>query len=151
MSKHAERTPGQICARILFVVYGCLMLWLLFGQRVGQPVNPDNVNLIPLATLKLYLRIVRSTKDAQLLRHAFINLAGNVVMFVPLGWFLPVIWKKYRNFFPCVLCLLLVILLVEGIQYLTGLGSCDVDDVILNVVGGILGCWLCRIFTKNRK
>ena len=151
MSKQAERSPAQICTRLLFVAYGLLMLWLLFGQRVGQPVNPDNVNLIPLATLKLYLRIVENTQDAQLLRHAFINLVGNVVMFVPLGWFLPVIWRKYRNFLRCALCLMTTVVLIEVIQYLTGLGSCDIDDLLLNMLGGSLGWWICRFFTKKTK
>ena len=86
-----------------------------------------------------------------MVRHAFVNLAGNVIMFVPLGVFLPVIWKRLRSFWWFLLTSASLILLVEVLQYVTGLGSCDIDDLILNLPGTMLG-WLCHpLFLKKQR
>ena len=73
-----------------------------------------------------------------LARFAFVNLAGNVVMFVPLG-LLPAIWQKQRSFGWYALTAAVTILLVEVIQLLTTLGSADVDDWIFNMLGAGIG------------
>ena len=136
----------QSLIRICFLVYCAGMLWLLFGQRMdGKPLDinlsPDgeNLNLIPFTTLRLYWRLLEKGASETLLRHAVINLVGNVVMFVPLGWFLPGIWRAFRGFFKAVLLGIVLICLVEFMQYVTGLGSCDIDDLILNMAGILLG------------
>ena len=151
MSKQGERTPGQIVMRLLFLAYCALMLWLLFGQRMDAGTAEQNWNLIPFQTLKLYVRLLQSTQNAYLLRHAFINLVGNVVMFIPLGFFLPAIWVTMRKFFVCALCTTLVIVTIEALQYLTSLGSCDIDDLILNLPGAMLGWGLYRLICRKRK
>ena len=151
MNKERERTPRQIVIRLLFLSYCALMLWLLFGQRLDVGAAEHNWNLVPLQTLKLYVKMLQNTHNAYLFRHALINLVGNVLMFVPLGLFLPSIWPRFRSFWSCSLCLLLVIIAVELIQYLTNLGSCDVDDLILNVPGALIGWGIYRLRTRKRK
>lgn len=146
-----RRSGGQIVLRLLFLAYVVLMLWLLLGQRFdGNMTVPENWNWIPLKTLKMYIRIIMHTGSADLLRHAFINLAGNVVMFIPLGFFLPAIWRKQRNFFLCLLTVALTIAMIEMIQYFTKLGSCDVDDFLLNLPGAMLGYGFQRLLWRNR-
>ena len=76
----------------LFAAYILLMLWLLFGQRMGV-TSPgtywdqvsSRINLIPLQTITEFWNNLHGGGRS----HAFINLAGNVVMFVPLGFFIP--------------------------------------------------------------
>ena len=150
--KDTARTPGQIVARLLLVLYGLLMIWLLFGQRLHADFGGgERINLQPFATLRLYIRILLESGDGGLVRHAFINLAGNVLMFVPLGIFLPVIWKRLRNFWRFLLLSTVLILLIEVTQYVTGLGSCDVDDFILNLPGMLLGWYGHKIFLKKQR
>jgi glycopeptide antibiotics resistance protein len=78
--------------------------------------------------------------------HAIINLVGNVLVFVPLGYFLPKIWKGFRLLFVTILTVAMLMIVVEFLQYATGLGSCDVDDLILNVAGTLIGylIWLIK-------
>ena len=133
-----KRSAGDVFCRLLFLIYCAVMLWLLFGQRIGDRVTVGSVNLVPFETLKLY-RDLLSNDSKNLVRHAFINLVGNVVLFVPFGWFLPRIWNKFRGFFLVLLVVFIAVILVETLQYFTGLGSCDVDDLILNVPGAMLG------------
>lgn len=152
-----NRSSGQILLRTAFFIYCLLMLWLLFGQRLGAQDYggytqqlADNLNLEPLKTIRLYLWLLGKSDSAYLVRHAFINLVGNVVMFIPLGYLLCGVFPKQRKFFMFLLCVTALILIVEGVQYVTLLGSCDVDDVILNLTGAIIG-WCIRKWIRLRK
>ena len=71
--------------------------------------------------------------------HCFMNLAGNIVLFIPAGWLLPRLWVWMRNFFRFFALCAGVIFLVETVQLFTLLGRFDIDDLILNLFGMILG------------
>ena len=126
-----------------FAAYILWMLWLLFGQRLGTHVYTqhlaERVNLHPFATVRRYVTLLQNSQSPGLLRHAVVNLAGNIVMFVPLGFFLPCVFWVFRRFYRTFLTCLILIVLIEWIQYITGLGTCDVDDVILNLMGISIG------------
>lgn len=146
MKRTETVSPAQSLIRMLFLVYCGLMLWLLFGQRmegghlnINLDGNGENLNFVPFETVRLYWHLLQNGASQALLRHAIVNLVGNVVMFVPLGWFLPAVWLRLRGFFKTVIFGIGVVCLVEFLQYITGLGSCDIDDLILNTVGIILG------------
>ena len=159
MKKTEKRTAGQVFLRLLFVLYGAAMLWLLFGQRVGDGVSygdylsqlENNINLTPFVTLRLYWRILHNSTNAALLRHAVVNLVGNVVMFVPLGVFLPGIFLKKPNFFKVFFSVAGMIILVEIVQFFSLLGSLDVDDLILNLFGASVGYIFWKVSKKSRK
>ena len=135
----------------LFAAYCVLMLWLLFhrpGYEEGIPyLQQLKANLIPFRTLQLYVRLLSHHRPA-LVRAAVINLAGNVVMFVPLGFFLPLIFLKLRKLGRTLLGAALIITAVEQAQLLTLVGSCDIDDLILNLVGAGLGYSLYKLTGK---
>lgn len=132
--------------RFLFVVYGALMLWLLFGRprahsagMTYEQLLRSNINMTPFLTIRNYWWVIRHSTDRLLVRHCVINLVGNVVLFIPPGWLLPDIWKSNRNFFRFFANCLAAILLIELAQLLTLLGSFDIDDVVLNMASLILG------------
>ena len=147
MAKQKTNTPGQILLRLLFLVYAGAMAWLLFGQRWGGTFY-RSVNLTPFVTIRLYWKLLHSESD-YLVRHAFVNLVGNVVMFIPLGFFQPWLSAKLRTWYKTLASTMVLILLVEAVQYLTRLGSCDIDDLILNIVGAVIGYILWRITKKT--
>lgn len=135
-----------------FCCYALLMAWLLYGQRMGfshedtfAEYFANNVNLHPLRTIGNYWYVALRTSDRELLRHIVVNLAGNVVMFVPLGFFLPLNWSGLRKIWRTFLFAALIIGCVEVLQLTTMLGSMDVDDLILNLAGVTLGygLWKC--------
>jgi len=84
-----------------------------------------------------------------------INLLGNVVAFLPFGYFLPSLSKKNRNFIYVTLLSFEFSLMIECIQLFSKVGSFDVDDLILNTLGGSLGylCFLAinSLMKKNEK
>ncbi|ANS75274.1 hypothetical protein AWM70_12220 [Paenibacillus yonginensis] len=77
------------------------------------------------------------------------NLAGNILLFMPLGFSIPLRFKLNR---PGKVILLgfLTSFLVEVIQFFTFIRSFDVDDLMLNTLGASLGFVLYRLFHKFR-
>ena len=142
----------------LLVIYTLSMLWLLLGQRITpgmtfqyHPPTPDRMNLKPFATVDLYLYLLKNTKDQDLLIHSVVNLVGNVVMFIPLGFLLPKTFRPMRIYPLMVLCVAAGIVFIEILQLITGLGSCDVDDLILNVIGANMGYLIYLIWRRKTK
>ena len=145
--------------RFLFLCYCAVMLWLLFcrspervaGLTYAQQLS-RNTNLIPLFTIRNYLHVITHRSNDAILAHCIINLAGNVILFIPAGCLLPKLWKKMRNFFLFFLTCTVHILLIELLQLFTLLGSFDVDDLILNLAGmtlGFMGYTICAAIKKR--
>lgn len=138
--------------RFLLVVYSLTMFWLLFcrSNQWAEEVPylqqiRQNVNLQPFYTIKNYFYVLMHGNSGALVRHCFINLVGNVLLFIPAGYLLPRVWKKQRKFFVFLFTCTGLILLVETVQLLTLLGSFDIDDLILNLSGMFLGYLLLII------
>ena len=132
--------------RFLFVVYCGIMLWLLFGRSGGWNASlpyaqqlRQNTNLTPFFTIQNYLYVLQHPSDRYILIHCFINLAGNILLFIPAGWLFPHLWQRMQNFFRFLFSFAGIILLIETIQLFSLLGRFDVDDVILNLVGATFG------------
>ena len=137
----------------LFTAYCALMLWLLF-HRAGAIAGVEyweqiemSLNLKPFHTVIRYARLLGSTKP-HFVRLAAINLFGNVIMFIPLGFYLPLVFGKLRKLWRTLLTTALIITLVEILQLFTLMGSCDVDDLILNLLGAAMGYALYRLTAK---
>lgn len=133
-----------------FLAYGALMLWLLFdrpGHTEGIPYweqVAQQLNLVPFRTLRLFGSLLDSVRP-DYVRSAVINLGGNIIMFVPLGFLLPRVFPKLTSLFRVLLTTAVIISIVETIQLFTLVGSCDIDDLILNVAGAALGYGLHRL------
>lgn len=146
---------GRKLNTVLFAAYCALMLWLLFDRNRGIDGMPyweqiqSNVNLTPLHTIRLYLRLLTNPARPHLVRLAVINLFGNVLMFIPLGFFLPRLFTKLRKLWKTLLVTALVITFVELTQLLMLVGTCDIDDLLLNVIGAALGYGLYRLAAKT--
>lgn len=146
--------------KCFFTVYCIFLAILLFGRTVNygdmtySQILAMNKNLIPFDTISYYVGIIQSPRLAYLHKTAVINLAGNVIMFIPLGFFLPAIFEKAKKFLLFLAIYTAIIISVELIQWFTLLGFCDVDDLILNVAGGVIGFILFKLFTfaiKSKK
>ena len=92
---------------------------------------------VPFSTIGEYFGYLLDGGD--MVRQAIINLGGNVIMFIPLGIFLPLLWEKMRRFLPHILTTAGIITTVELIQLFTLRGALDIDDLILNIIGSAVG------------
>lgn len=138
--------------RTALVLYVLFMLYQLFFRRMLMDFSPVylrdaqtygywhtvrwNTNLIPFLTVREFAAGARRWGINSL---AFINLVGNVVLFVPIGIFLPYFREQQRQFGRFFLTVVLMIVCVELVQVLALIGSCDIDDLILNTLGASIG------------
>lgn len=146
--KGARGTRRHDYMMLLFWYY----LWVLanvlffdnaFGRGFHLGVDYGAINLEPLRTVKNYL--IAYGYDNISLRLVILNLLGNLVAFAPLGVLLPALFRWQRSIFFFTATLILGITAVEVAQVYTGAGSCDVDDLILNLAGALLVFVFCRI------
>lgn len=137
------------------ILYAIVMLWLLFGRSqfdIGRDYWEQvkmNINLVPFNTIWQYLYLLIKQTNPYLLPYAFINLFGNIAAFVPLGFLLPCLWKRVQSFGRFLLCTISIIASVEVVQLFTLRGSCDIDDLILNVIGALIGFVILRFIQKR--
>jgi glycopeptide antibiotics resistance protein len=103
-------------------------------------------NLIPFETIKLFWYA-----DSLNINAKIENLVGNIIGFVPFGFILPMLSDKFRKLIVVMLATFYLSLAYEGLQFLTGFGSFDVDDLILNTLGGILGYAAFKILLQMVK
>lgn len=133
----------------LFGIYCLLLIKFLFLEyhyvsegSFGAYIS-THVNFIPFKTLFDY--ISRLAQDRINVSTVVVNLVGNFVLFLPMGAFLPVLAPKIRTFWKTVLSIALIVLLVECLQLCLRVGSFDVDDLIFNVGGAMIGFTLIKI------
>lgn len=79
------------------------------------------------------------------------NLAGNVLLFVPFGFLLPASFPRRRSFLLTAGAAAALSFLYEVMQLVFGFGSFDVDDLLLNTAGGLIGYGLFIAFQKRRR
>ncbi len=117
---------------VLFILYLSFLIYVvLFASLFGRVVATRDYNLIPFDTIKRYF-IYRS----QFGELNFItNIYGNIIAFMPMGYFVYVLEKRHHLLrgFLIPFCASMVI---EMSQFWLSVGSLDVDDLILNTVGG---------------
>ena len=90
-------------------------------------------------------------RDVVGIRAFLANLFGNVLAFMPFGFFMPILRLRLRKWYCMLGMTFLLSLMIEITQLLTRVGSFDVDDLILNTSGGILGYLLFYSFIKIEK
>jgi len=114
------------------LIYVCF-----FSERYGRDIISDTYryNLVPFKEIRRFL-VYRENVGFI----AFIeNLFGNVIAFMPFGFFIPIISPRNRKFLNVLALTFLLSLTVETIQLMLKVGSFDVDDLLLNTLGGITG------------
>ena len=97
-------------------------------------------NKKPFATIGLFYNSRRLNSS-----YKMNNLAGNIIGFIPLGIFVPFLFRRLRVAWKTVLMVFLISLSFEMTQLVFGLGVFDVDDLILNTLGGLIGYFVFMI------
>lgn len=133
----------------VFISYCLVLLWLLFLQRLFLADREVWINLRPFHTIDRFIWVICHGQNADQRWRAWVNLLGNLVLFLPWGILMPMLFPAMKRAFLFLLCTLGTIATVELSQYGTHLGVCDIDDLILNFIGAFAGWIGWRIWTKN--
>lgn len=145
-----KTTRNQKLGWILFIIYLILLVYFLFfAESMGrtQERSKYSYNLILFKEIKRFY-IYRKQLG---LKAVLLNLVGNMAAFVPFGFFLPIISRRGKKCFNTVFLSFQFSLFVEITQLIFRVGSCDVDDLLLNTLGGMLGFILYKSVQSFRK
>ena len=101
-----------------------------------------NFNLIPFRSIGVQLARITHW-------WALKNILGNIALFVPLGVLIPMAFPTMQKSYKTCSTILLSSLVIELFQFITCLGSFDIDDIILNSVGGLIGYIIFYLLKKK--
>ena len=126
---------------LLFILYILLLVYfLLFSEEYGRTVTEERLyryNLVPFEEIRRFI-IYRNYVSIE----AFLlNLFGNLLVFFPIGFLVP-IWRLEKT--GCIRIIIyafLFSLCIETLQLITKVGVFDVDDLMMNTAGGLIG-WI---------
>ena len=124
--------------KLLFIIYMCVLVYVVFfAEAMGRTPQDGYVyNLTPLKEIKRFMKYIWDN-DA-LGRAARLNIFGNIIAFIPFGIYLPYTSESKLGFISTFLYTFSLSLTIELVQLITKVGSCDVDDIILNALGGVI-------------
>ena len=133
---------------ILFVVYlAVLIYFLLFAKLMGR----EQIGRTYSYNLELFKEIKRFLNNTGILgiRSVLLNIAGNIIGVMPLGFLIPLAFPKMRGIVLMTLISFTATLIVETCQLVSCTGSFDVDDLLLNTIGGVLGYLVYILLIKG--
>lgn len=145
----------KIIIGISFIFYLLALIIVLFidsrGTGYGMPFVAYlrfSVNIIPFKTIVTYIKAIFD--GSMNLNIPIRNLGGNFILFLPMGIYLPFLIKRLDSFKRFAISMIILLLSVELIQLITRRGSFDIDDLILNLFGALLGfiVWRTKLFQK---
>lgn len=134
--------------KVILFKFNTIKVTYLWHQLQGGLRNPDYIierlqsgNLIPFREISRNIHNLSS--------HDLINLVGNIAVFIPYGIFLLLISKsKSMSFIGVLIRSFCLSLCLECSQLVFGIGTFDVDDLILNTFGGLIGYVAFKFYAK---
>ena len=126
-----ENNKTNKLTNVLFIIYLIVLFWILLfklGVRFSY-MGTRNVNLIPFGKIDVSETIL------------------NVVIFVPLGIYAGVLFKRWA-FVKKLFFFFLISLMFEGLQFIFKIGAFDITDIITNILGGIIGSLIFEAIEK---
>ena len=144
MKINFNKNKFKIISGIIFFIYFLILLKLIYfklpWQAVIMIITGENtnyshsLNLIPFRTITSYLKLIPSIPKI-----ALKNLLGNVIIFLPFGFLLPIFWSKINSSQKIIIISIIFSFVLEISQLILHLGSFDIDDIFLNTLGALLG------------
>ncbi|WP_027634687.1 VanZ family protein [Clostridium hydrogeniformans] len=141
----------------LFIIYLIILVNLiLFKNGNALLMTRYMRNLSIIDKLKLInltpFKMISEFCTGGLSKHIIVeNILGNIVAFGPLGFLLPLLFTGIKKLKNVVIIGFMVSLFLEITQLVFLLGSCDIDDIILNTLGAIIGFLVFFYLNKYRK
>lgn len=138
---------------LMFLFYMLILIKIVLLRDTSLSSLPEHfaadyqgfhsLNLVPFQTFRTFASMLSSGNFLW----AVSNIAGNALIFLPYGYLLSLLGKKKYAPLKIILTAAALSILFEILQYRFYLGSADVDDVILNVLGTGLGILCFRMIS----
>lgn len=130
----------KILNRLISIVYFIILVYILFflKRRSNNQEYRNKINIYPFYSKFKYIKTI-NWNNINNQKDFLIDVLGNILMFIPfpiaLFWLIS-IKISYKKYF---IIIILTSVLIEILQYIFNKGVLDIDDIILNSIGGCLG------------
>lgn len=134
-----ESTGIQKLTIALFALYILALVWIIVFKlqfSIGSLQQIRAINFIPFYD--------KNIKDAKVYIH---DMVYNMLVFIPFGIYICIL-RRDRPFIRKIAPIFLSSFAFELIQYVFGIGATDINDLILNTLGGILGIGVFHVLEK---
>jgi len=124
----------------------CIIVYfVLFSDKLGRVTGYETFqyNLTPFQEIRRFI----TYRDSVPLWVFILNLLGNLLIFAPLGFLVPLMRTRKTGVIRIFIYSFLFSLGIEILQLVTRVGVFDVDDIILNTAGGLIG-YVLYLFTR---
>ena len=135
---------GYVVLFFMFVVIKFTGSFTELANKITTASFGENLNLMPFRTISVQLAHFSEG-------WARFNIVGNTIPFIPLGFLMPMVYHKVNSFAKILVIGISSVLLIELFQLFTRLGSFDVDDIMLNMIGILSGyfmLWFIKLLLK---
>lgn len=154
------RDKKALVLRILYVIYFIVLLALVTCKineiyyyveegryvhsivreiKMNRKLGYWNYNFIPFEAYSYWI-------SEHIWGSLILNILGNTMAFAPMGFF-EMALSKHKKFWKVVLRCFIIVVSLEVFQFILCLGYLDIDDIIMNTIGCVLGCLLYYLFT----
>ena len=133
-----------IYEKIFFQSWKRTMVYMIFGFYLAVVlalVGFPNITMLQIEFTVSLIPFIYMLSD-------LVNACLNVLLFVPFGFFLPMLWKEFRSIKSVALAGIVATFFIEISQLFTGRAT-DIDDIITNSIGTLIGYLIVRFVTEN--
>lgn len=143
----------------LFTLYILILLFFtLFKFPYLEFINPFDTYMYKIEGLRGLINIIPFKETIETLSDNTIsimnpirNIVGNILIFIPLGFLIPIINPNLKKIAKVTLIGFFASLSIEILQIFTMGNVCDIDDVIFNTIGALIGIVIYKLFIKLKK
>lgn len=139
----------KLCLKLLLILYFLILIYFMFfSKKLGRIINLNTYryNIIPFREiLRFYMY-----REKLGFKVFLLNILGNILAFMPFGFLVPSLSNKKYGCNKIFIFALFISTFLEILQLLLTVGSFDIDDIILNSFGAILGYSLFRVYSIKK-
>lgn len=134
--------------KLFFIIsaflYFIILIYILFARKINYWEDLSMIdyikyssNIIPFKTISKYIKyIFNGNINTDI---SVKNLVVNFIIFLPMGIYIPYFIRKINKYTYYIITIFIIILTLEITQVISRKGSFDIDDIILNLTGAIIG------------
>lgn len=144
------------CVLLLFIIYFLVLLSITVFKGFSIDFNNQFdsymykskgifgiINIVPFKDT-----IETLTSGKVPIKMPLRNIFGNILIFMPLGFIIPIIFNNYNKLSKIINLGFISSLSIEIVQLFVGYNICDIDDLIFNTTGAVLGFLCYKVFER---
>lgn len=130
---------------VFYLAIGALKLFIQPWVLLNLELPANKLSYIPFYTIASHIEGYYYNTNG--IKELLLYVSKYIIFFIPLGFYLNLL-MKHTSIILRYLVVLFIAVLIEGAQYITGVGRCDIDDILLIIIAYVIGSILYKILNS---